>query len=93
MAVIQRVLRRRNTSATEVNTFQENKEIIVSKQTLITEFYLFLSAHEFANMIPIQANEKHGDLSVCLEKKILFTGAFSVLPDQSAISFYLFIIS
>lgn len=61
---------------TEVNTFQENKKIIVSKQALTTEVYLFLNTQEFANMTPIKANEKHTYESLCLEKKIFFTSAF-----------------
>lgn len=74
--MIYHVIRRGKTFETEVNTFWENKEIIVSKQALITEVYLFLNAREFANMIPIKANEKHMYQSVCLEKKIFFTSAF-----------------
>lgn len=65
-----------NTFEREVSTFQENKEIIVSKQALTTELYLFLDTQEFANMTPIKANEKHAYESVCLEKKIFFTSAF-----------------
>lgn len=48
----------------------------MSQQALTTEVYLFLNTHEFANMIPIKANEKHAYESVRLEKKILFTSAF-----------------
>ena len=74
--MIYSVICRWNTSETEVNTFQENKDIIVSKQALTTEVYLLLNAHEFANMTPVKANEKHAYDSVCLEKKIFFTSAF-----------------
>lgn len=74
--MIYSVICRWSTLETEVHTFQQNKEIIVSQQALTTEVYLFLNTHEFANMIPIKANEKHAYESVRLEKKILFTSAF-----------------
>lgn len=63
-------------SETGVNAFQEKKEIIVSKQALTTEVYLFLNTQEFANTTPIKANEKYTYESVCLQKKIFFTSAF-----------------
>lgn len=65
-----------NSSEAEVNTFQEKKEIIVSKQALTTGVYLFPNTQEFANMTPIKANYIHTYESVCLEKKIFFTSAF-----------------
>lgn len=58
-----------NSFKAEVNTFQEKKKIIVSKQALTTEVYLFPNTQEFANMTPIKANETHTYESVCLKKK------------------------
>lgn len=52
--MIYSVICRWNTFETEVNSFHEKKEIIVSKQVLTTEVYLFLNTQEFANMTPKQ---------------------------------------
>lgn len=65
-----------NSFKAEVNSFQEKKKIIVSKQALTTEVYLFPNTQEFANKTPIKANETHTYESVCFEKKIFFTSAF-----------------